>query len=149
MDGLEWQFRHFNQLSALDLYQIMQLRSAVFVVEQNCPYQDADGLDLEAYHLTGHQNETLVAYTRLLPPGLAYEQPSIGRVITSAAVRKGGFGKLLMQKSMDACEALFGKTDIKIGAQFYLKNFYENLGFEQVSEIYLEDGIEHIYMIKK
>ena len=91
----------------------------------------------------------MVAYTRIVPPGLIYEEASIGRVVTSPAVRRSGAGKLLMEESISSVFELFGKRSIKIGAQLYLKAFYQTFGFEQVSDIYLEDGIEHIYMLKK
>ena len=95
----------------------------------------------------GFWNNKLVAYTRLVPPGYIYAEASIGRVVTSPAVRRSGAGRELMQQSIDRCYQLFGKGPIRIGAQFYLKNFYESFGFQQVSDIYLEDGIEHIYML--
>jgi ElaA protein len=144
----EWLLRKFEALTPIELYAILQLRNEVFVVEQNCVFQDADDKDQASWHLMGMQNHKLVAYTRLVPPGISYKEPSIGRVVTSPIVRGTGIGKELMQHSIDECYRLFGKQAIKIGAQYYLKQFYGSLGFEQVSEIYLEDGIEHIYMLK-
>ncbi len=125
----------------------MQLRNEVFVVEQNCVYQDADNKDPHCYHLIGWRNEKLVAYTRLLPPGLAYTEPSIGRVVSSPSARGGGIGRELMEKSIEQVSQLFGTTSIKIGAQLYLLRFYTSLGFQQTSDIYLEDNIEHVEMI--
>jgi len=146
---IEWRLKTFNELTPGELYAILQLRIEVFVVEQNCPFQDADDKDQPSWHLMGYQGNKLVAYTRLVPAGVAYEQPSIGRVVTSPAVRGQGAGKLLMERSIGTLYELFGPTPIKIGAQLYLKRFYELLGFEQISDVYLEDGIEHIYMLKK
>ena len=146
---IEWRLKKFEDLTPYELYAILQLRIEVFVVEQYCVFQDADDKDQESYHFMGWQNNKLVAYTRLVPPGHIYEQASIGRVVTSPTVRRFGAGKQLMQESINAVCQLFGNRPIKIGAQFYLKNFYEGFGFEQVSDIYLEDGIEHIYMLKK
>jgi ElaA protein len=145
---IEWRLKKFNELTPHELYAILQLRIEVFVVEQHCVFQDADDKDQESHHLMGWQENKLVAYTRLVPPGHIYEQASIGRVVTSPIVRRYGAGKQLMQESIKAIYQLFGNDPIKIGAQFYLKNFYESFGFKQISDIYLEDGIEHIYMLK-
>ena len=145
---IQWLLKKFEELTPYQLYAILQLRNEVFVVEQNCVFQDADDKDQNAYHLMGFENNKLVAYTRLVAPGEIYEQPSIGRVVTSPVVRRSGAGKELMKQSIDAVYNLFGIQPIKIGAQLYLKKFYESLGFEQISAVYLEDGIEHIYMIK-
>lgn len=145
---IQWVLKRFDQLTPHQLYAILQLRNEVFVVEQNCVFQDADNKDQNSYHLMGFHENKLVAYTRLLPAGEIYEQVSIGRVVTSHLVRGAGAGRELMKQSIDAAYDLFGKQPIKIGAQLYLKKFYTSFGFEQVSEVYLEDGIEHIYMIK-
>jgi ElaA protein len=144
----QWLLKKFEALTPFELYAILQLRNEVFVVEQNCVFQDADDKDQASWHLMGMQDDKLVAYTRLVPPGVSYAEPSIGRVVTSPQVRGMGIGKELMQRSIDECYRLFGEQPIKIGAQYYLKQFYGSLGFAQVSEIYLEDGIEHIYMLK-
>lgn len=146
---ISWLLKKFDELTPAQLYAILQLRNEVFVVEQNCVFQDADNYDQPAFHLMGFINDKLVAYTRLLQPGQTYKQASIGRVVTSASVRRSGAGKLLMQKSIEQVFQLFGEGEIKIGAQLYLKNFYASFGFEQVSNVYLEDGIEHIYMVRK
>jgi len=145
---MNWIIKKFDDLTPHELYAIMQLRNEVFVVEQNCVYQDADNKDQQCWHLMGWRQDILAAYTRILPPGSMYDLPSIGRVVTSPALRKTGIGKQLMEKSTETVEKLFGNTSIQIGAQLYLKKFYESLGFHQSSEIYLEDGIEHIEMIK-
>ncbi len=146
---ISWLCKKFDELSPYELYAILQLRNEVFVVEQNCPYQDADNKDLNSWHLMGWLDDKLVAYTRILPQGVAYpEEPSIGRVVTSPSTRGGGIGRKLMEKSMDELYKLFGATPIKIGAQLYLLKFYTSLGFQQTSEIYLEDNIEHVEMVK-
>ncbi len=146
---IQWILKKFEELTPYQLYAILQLRNEVFVVEQNCVFQDADDKDQDSYHLMGFLNNKLVAYTRLVPPGVVYPDISIGRVITSHLVRRTGTGKELMQQSIDDCYRLFGKAPIKIGAQLYLKKFYEFFGFQQISDVYLEDGIEHIYMRKE
>lgn len=142
-----WKCKPFRDLTVYELYAILRLRLEVFVVEQNCPFQDADNKDQHCYHLCGWNNDVLVAYVRIVPPGISYEEPSIGRVVTSAAHRGAGTGRALMEKGMEHCRLLFGPTSIKIGAQLYLKKFYESLGFVQSGEVYLEDDIEHIEMI--
>jgi ElaA protein len=146
---IQWLLKKFEELTPYQLYAILQLRNEVFVVEQNCVFQDADDKDQSSYHLMGFAENKLVAYTRLVPPGISYEQPSIGRVVTSPSVRQLGAGKQLMKKSIETAYQLFGAAPIKIGAQLYLKRFYESLGFQQVSDVYDEDGIDHIYMVKE
>jgi len=143
-----WDCKKFEELSLHELYAILQLRSEVFVVEQQCVYQDLDNKDQSAWHLMGWKSEKLVAYTRLIPPGISYEEPSIGRVVTSPSERKTGLGREAMSISLDMIRELFGESPVKLGAQLYLRNFYCSLGFVQTSEIYLEDGIEHIEMRK-
>jgi len=146
---INWSLKKFDDLGVQELYAILRLRSEVFVVEQNCVFQDMDNKDQSAFHLMGWENNALAAYTRIVPPGVAYEFCSIGRVITSPAARGGGVGKLLMEKSIEEAQHLFGKVPIKIGAQLYLKGFYTLFGFKQSSDPYDEDGIEHIEMIRQ
>jgi len=144
---INWQCKYFSDLTNFELYKILQLRNEVFVVEQNCAYQDCDDKDLKAYHLMGWQDENLIAYTRLRAKGISYnDAASIGRVVTSPFFRKRNIGKELMQKSIIEIYRFFGKITIKVSAQYYLKKFYESFGFVQQTEIYLEDGIEHICM---
>ena len=145
---IQWILKKFDDLRPQELYSILQLRIEVFIVEQNCPFQDADNKDQAAFHLMGWQGDLLCAYTRIVPPGIAYELPSIGRVVTSPRARKNGVGRLLMERSITETINLFGRMDIRIGAQLYLKKFYISLGFVQSSDIYLEDGIEHIEMTR-
>jgi ElaA protein len=146
---ISWTVKQFDELSVQELYAILRLRSEVFVVEQNCVFQDMDNKDQASYHLMGWEKDMLVAYTRLVPPGVAYDYCSIGRVITSQAARGTGSGKLLMEKSIEQAQHLFGNLPIKIGAQLYLKEFYNSFGFKQSSDIYDEDGIDHIEMIRQ
>lgn len=145
---MNWSLKKFEELTPHELYAIIQLRNEVFVVEQNCVYQDADNKDRYSFHLMGWKGDKLVAYTRLIPAGTAYKEPSIGRVVTSPSSRRTGAGRELMERSIDAIYKLFGKQPIRIGAQLYLKKFYSSLGFEPAGGIYLEDGIEHIEMVK-
>lgn len=144
---ITWTCQPFNELSPASLYAVLQLRNEVFVVEQHCVFQDADNKDQSCFHFMGWQNNVLVAYTRLVPPGVAYEEPSIGRVVTAITVRGSGTGRLLMEQSITQCRKLFGNTAIRIGAQLYLKKFYASLGFVPTGGIYPEDGIEHIQML--
>lgn len=148
---LRWTCTPFVELTPDALYAILHLRNRVFVVEQSCVYCDTDGLDQRGFHLTGHDAEgTLQAYTRILPAGVAYEaSPAIGRVITAPEVRRSGVGQELMRESIAACERLFGATSIEIGAQLYLQRFYEGHGFARVGDVYDEDGIPHIHMVRE
>lgn len=145
--SIAWKSKPFNELTAAELYAIMQLRNEVFVVEQHCVFQDADNKDQYAWHVMGWKNDRLIAYTRLVPKGISYEYASIGRVVTSPDARGSGTGKELMEESISILYTLWGKQPIQIGAQLYLKKFYESFGFQQTSSVYLEDGIEHIEMI--
>lgn len=134
----------FNELSNTELYQLLQLRSEVFVVEQNCVYLDMDNKDEKSYHVLGYENGKLVACTRLVPQGVSYQsEPSIGRVVTHPSVRQSGYGKLLMEYSIAKTKKLFNSSVIMIGAQSYLDRFYQNLGFVPEGEEYLEDDIPH------
>jgi len=146
--ALEYICPPFNELSLQQLYDIMVFRQEVFVVEQDCPYLDADGKDQMAHHLMGYLDGQLVAYTRLLPKGGSYENYiSIGRVITAQSVRRDGYGKGLVKRSIQEIRTLYGAFDIKISAQCYLLKFYKELGFQPVGKEYLEDNIPHIAMI--
>lgn len=142
-----WICKKFNDLTLLELYAILQLRNEVFVVEQNCPYNDCDNKDLKAWHLMGMENEKLLAYSRLIPPGISYRESSIGRVVNSRSARGKGLGKELMIESIQRIKLLFHTESIRIGAQLYLLDFYNGLGFIRASEIYLEDNIPHIEML--
>jgi ElaA protein len=145
---INWMLKNFDDLTVNELYGILRLRSEVFVVEQNCVFQDMDNKDQQSYHLMGWNNEELIAYTRLIPPGVSYELCSIGRVLTSTRGRGTGVGRLLMNESIEQITKLYGPAPIRIGAQIYLKKFYESFGFQQTSDIYDEDGIDHIEMTR-
>jgi ElaA protein len=144
-----WILKPFDDLTPKELYNILQLRNEVFIVEQNCPYQDLDNKDLYAFHLMGMKENTLLAYSRLLAPGISYSESSIGRVVSSPDARKTGMGKELMQESILQIRNLFETDTIRIGAQLYLKKFYESFEFIQEGEPYLEDNIPHIIMLRK
>jgi len=145
---MKWVLKKFDELSPHELYSILQLRNEVFVVEQNCVFQDADDKDQRSFHLMGWRDDRLIAYSRIIPPGVAYDFPSIGRVVTSPSVRRNGIGKILMSESLTAMRDLFGNVPIKLGAQLYLKEFYESFGFKQSGNVYPEDGIDHIEMTR-
>lgn len=151
-----WQVKHFNELSLEQLYDLLKLRIDVFVVEQTCYYPDLDGdkgkldRDKETLHLLGYQNDTLVAYLRILASGQSYDDYiSIGRVAIAEQARGTGLGHELMQEALHLCQQYFAKQNIKISAQEHLINFYQQHGFNQVSEMYLEDDIPHVAMVKK
>ncbi len=145
---LKIEIKKFGELSLAELYYILQLRSEVFVVEQDCVYQDIDGKDQEALHILGYKNEEIVAYTRCFRPGYYFEQASIGRVVVKESERKFGYGHEIMKASAKAIEEHYQTTHIKLSAQQYLTKFYEAHGYEVNGDGYLEDGIPHIAMIK-
>jgi ElaA protein len=144
---IQWKCKSFNELTNEELYKILQLRNEVFIVEQNCPYQDCDNKDLKSFHLTAWEGDSIVAYSRILPPGISYSNAaSIGRVVTSSSARGQRLGKELMSRSLENLYRLFGHVPVTIGAQLYLKKFYESFSFLQQGNIYIEDGIQHITM---
>jgi ElaA protein len=145
---MNWILKPFAELTPKELYHILQLRNEVFIVEQNCPYQDLDNKDLKSWHLMGIEEDRLLAYSRLLAPGISYSESSIGRIVSSPSVRKTGMGKKLIRESIEQVKNLFKTDTIRIGAQFYLKAFYESFGFIQDGDIYLEDNIPHIIMLR-
>ena len=161
MSKITWSCKPFKDLTNEELYDVFRLRQEVFVVEQNCPYQDADGKDLKSLHVTGCLTPayrqagppsptgegSLIAYARIVLPGVSYKEVSIGRVVTSQKVRRTGAGKILMEKTMEYIEKEFGKVPICIGAQLYLQKFYESFGFIREGNEYLEDGIPHVIML--
>jgi len=145
---LIWKTMPFTSFTVKELYEVLQLRSEVFVVEQDCVYQDIDFKDQKALHVLGYKNEKLVAYTRIFKPGDYFEEASIGRVVVEQNERKYGYGHDLMKKSINVIETQLGTNTIHISAQTYLEKFYNTHGFVQTGEGYLEDGIPHIKMIK-
>ena len=140
--------KKFNELTVDELHDILQLRSEVFVVEQDCVYQDIDGKDRKALHIIGKKNNKIVAYTRCFAPGIYFEEAAIGRVVVSAEERKFGFGHDIMKASVKAIQNEYKTEAIKLSAQTYLIKFYKTHGFNAIGEGYLEDGIPHIAMIK-
>ena len=145
----KWKIKPFEALSVVELYSVLQLRSEVFVVEQNCVYQDIDGKDVKALHLFGEYEGKIVAYARLFKPNDYFENASIGRVVVSQKYRDQKWGYDLMQQAIKAIQEHYNETKITISAQLYLQKFYESLGFVKTSDVYLEDDIEHIEMRKE
>lgn len=150
--ALQWQFARFDDLLIRDWYTVSAARIDVFVMEQNCPFQDNDGADFFSWHLLGWNEENnkreLAAYCRLVDPGVKFPEPSIGRVVTPRAFRGFGYGKLLMKEALVRHDALYPNLSNKIGAQHRLERFYNELGFVTSSEIYIEDGIPHVEMVR-
>jgi len=150
--GVKWQWSRFNELSVDDLYSIVRLREAVFVIEQNCVYPDADGRDPNAWHLLGWQESKgerrLVAYARVFEPGVRYEEASVGRIVTAPEVRGTGIGKILMAEALRRTESLVPGQRVKIAAQRRLEQFYLGFGFRTISDPYEEDGIMHVDMMR-
>ena len=138
----------FDELSLQELYKVLQLRSEVFVVEQDCVYQDIDGKDQKALHVLGFEQEELVAYTRIFPPGYYFEEAAIGRVVVQEKHRNKSYGHDILKASIKAIEEHYNTSRIKLSAQTYLIKFYRSHGFQEVGEGYLEDGIPHIAMVK-
>ena len=142
--------KNFQALTTEELYEIFALRAEVFVVEQNCPYQDVDGKDLHSIHVLGYINNQLVAYARVLGQGVSYQEyASIGRIVTSPSIRGKKFGHALVDVAIKVCQKNFPGQTIKISAQAHLKKFYNNHGFKTTGDAYLEDDIQHIGMILK
>ncbi|WP_029036387.1 GNAT family N-acetyltransferase [Salinimicrobium xinjiangense] len=145
---MEIKVKRFEDLKLHELYQVLQLRSEVFVVEQDCVYQDIDGKDPKALHVLGFEGDQLVAYTRLFPPGVYFSEAAIGRVVVKEETRKKSYGHVILKASIKAIEESYHTGKIKLSAQTYLTRFYESHGFVKVGEGYLEDGIPHIAMVR-
>ncbi|MEG0848216.1 GNAT family N-acetyltransferase [Flavobacterium plurextorum] len=146
---LKWKIKPFEALNVNELYDLLKLRSEIFVLEQNCVYLDLDGKDKKALHLIGEYDNKIVAYVRLFDAGITFDNASIGRVVVDADYRDRKWGHDLMREAISAIKSNFNKEKITIGAQLYLKKFYESHGFVQSSEMYLEDDIPHIEMIRE
>lgn len=150
---IKWQWSLFDELSLRELYAILKIRQAVFVVEQECAYQDADDLDHVAWHLIGWREElhkkTCVAYLRVVFPGKKFSEPSIGRVLITPELRKKGLGKKLTAEAIARIAEAYPNAAIRISAQQHLQRFYSDFGFKAVSEPYKEDGIPHIEMLRR
>jgi ElaA protein len=149
MAEIRWICKHFSELSALEYHHILFLRTEVFVVEQNCPYQEVDEKDVVAFHLFGlNKNKEVVAVTRILPQGVSYKEVSIGRVAIKKTYRGKGLGDELLFESFLAILHYFGEQSIRISAQEYLVKYYSAHGFKKIGEMYLEDDIPHVEMIR-
>ena len=145
---MKFYIKKYNDLTLDNLYDFLSLRQSVFVVEQNCPYEDVDQKDKICFHLLGYKNKELIAYSRIFPPDSFYkESVSIGRIVVLKSYRKKGIGLSLINESLNFVESNFGKINIRIEAQSYLKEFYSKFGFKIISDEYLEDGIPHFSMI--
>lgn len=143
-----WKWKKFDELSLFELYNIIQVREEVFVVEQKLSYVDCDDYDQKAWHLMGYENEKLVAYMRVFEPGVKYAEAAFGRVLTTKLGRGKGYGKDLTQTGIQKILSTFGNVPVKISAQKYLEAFYGEYGFKRISEDYLEEGIPHVSMIR-
>ncbi len=145
-----WSWLPFDRLSTRELYEVLALRQRVFVVEQKCAYLDADGLDAKCWHGLGTTEAgQLAATARIVPPGLLYTEPAIGRVVTAPEHRKQGLGRTLMHEAIDQTKRLYPGQGIRLGAQRYLEAFYRSLGFSPVGEPYDEDAISHVEMLRE
>lgn len=145
--GMNFTLKTFNELTNTELYNILQERTNVFVVEQSCPYPEVDGKDVQSYHLYKEQDGEIVAYLRILPPGVSYAELSIGRVLVKKEYRGQRLAHELMGRALQFIEDELNETTVKIQAQDYLRNFYSSFGFEAISEVYLDDGIPHVDML--
>ena len=140
---MKCKLKEFTELTTEELYEILKLRAEVFVVEQNCPYQDLDDKDQSSYHLFLEDNGQIIAVLRILPENIAYKEMAIGRLIVKKSYRGKGISRKMMLRAMEFITEDLGKEKIRLSGQAYLSDFYQSLGFEKVSEMYLEDGIEH------
>ena len=147
--NLFWQVKPFDSLTAREICNILALRQEVFIVEQNCPYVDIDGKDNNCHHLMGLYQDKLCAYLRIVPPGLIFDELSLGRIVTAGSIRGQGVGRLLMHEGLQQAFAIFGQQPIRIAAQQYLLDFYRSFEFRVVSEPYDEDGIPHVLMLRE
>ncbi len=149
---LHWQFARFDDLPILDWYAASAARIEVFVMEQNCPFQDNDGADIQSWHLLGWDDgegqRELAAYCRIVDPGIKFDEPSIGRVVTPRSFRSKGYGRVLMAEAVQRHQSLYPGQPNRIGAQQRLERFYEDFGFRTVSAMYMEDGIPHVEMLR-
>ncbi|WFD11139.1 GNAT family N-acetyltransferase [Tepidibacter hydrothermalis] len=144
---MNWVLKKFEELNIEELYKILQVRSEVFVLEQECLYQDCDGKDEISYHLFLEHDGEVLCYLRIIPRGISYDEMSIGRVLVSKNRRKKGLAREMMVIAIDFIERKLNEKSIRISGQKYLVDFYKQLGFKEVSDVYLEDGIEHVEML--
>lgn len=146
---MNWKIKRFEELKLKEMYEILALRNEIFIVEQECPYQDCDDKDEKSYHLFAEENGEIVAYSRIIEKGVSYDEISIGRVTVKKSYRGKGISREMLSKAIEFIEKDLKETEIKIQAQAYLLNFYKSFGFKEVSEEYLEDNIPHIDMVYK
>lgn len=146
---MNWKIKRFEELKLKEMYEILALRNEIFIVEQECPYQDCDGKDEKSYHLFAEEDGEIVAYLRIIEKGVSYDEISIGRVTVKKSYRGKGISREMLSKAIEFIEKDLKETEIKIQAQAYLLNFYKSFGFKEVSEEYLEDNIPHIDMVYK
>lgn len=146
---MNWKIKKFEELELKEMYKILALRNEIFIVEQECPYQDCDGKDEKSYHLFAEENGEIVAYSRIIEKGVSYDEISIGRVTVKKSYRGKGISREMISKAIEFIEKDLNETNIKIQAQAYLLNFYKSFGFKEVSQEYLEDNIPHIDMVYK
>lgn len=146
---MNWELKKFDDLKVEEIYKILKIRNEVFIVEQQCAYQDCDGKDENSYHLFLQDNDKIIAYLRILKKGVSYDEISIGRVLVHKDYRGKGISRELMLKAINYIEVNLNEREIKIQAQSYLVNFYRSLGFKEVSNEYLEDNIPHMDMLYK
>ncbi|QVY62550.1 GNAT family N-acetyltransferase [Cytobacillus gottheilii] len=142
-----WKLKAFDELTNIELYNILKERTLVFVVEQNCPYLEVDGKDPYSYHFFKEDNGEIIAYSRILPAGVSYQEASIGRVFVKKEYRGQGIAEELLKNSLDFIQNELKETNVKIQAQDYLRKFYNSFGFKTISETYLEDNIPHVDML--
>ena len=146
--SLRWEWKAFNELSAEEMYTVLCVRQEVFVLEQECLYLDADGKDRKSFHLMGFDGNELMAYARIVEPGVSYKEVSIGRILSSKKARGTGAGVELMNQALTRIEEIYGKVPVRISAQSYLEKFYKKFGFEPTGKEYLEDEIPHMEMLR-
>ena len=146
---MDWKLRKFSELNVEEIYEILKVRNQVFIVEQNCPYEDCDEKDKNSYHMFLSDKGKVVAYIRIPEKGVSYDEVSIGRVLVNKDYRGNNFGREIMIKGIEFIEKDLKEKSIRISAQEYLREFYKSLGFKEVSEAYLEDNIPHIEMLYK
>jgi ElaA protein len=146
---MQFEIKEFEDLTTAQLYKIIKARIDIFVVEQNCPYEECDNKDYDSIHIFSEENNKIIAYLRIIPAGISYQEPSIGRVLVNKEYRRQGIAKKIMYLALEYINNNFETNYIRISAQKYLLNFYENIGFKKVSEEYLKDGIPHYEMLYK
>jgi len=144
---VDWKLKKFDELSQEELYKIIKLRIEVFIIEQNCIYQDCDGKDINAYHLFSEEDGNVIACLRILNKGVSFDEVAIGRVIVDKAYRGKGIAKEMIRKAIAFIEEIIKERAIRISAQAHLEKFYGSFGFKKTSEVYMEDGIPHIQML--